>query len=881
MDILAGLSLLLAVAALVRLQGLAAAQRQQEARHRAEIKALRDELARLSLRPPAQAKLSARAQPVAGDVVPNSSLPHAEVPQAGWAKANAARASLTSGPFGSPPAVGRAGAVMPAAEPLAAGSQASNSYSSSLPLPPAGQLARPSSSSLYALGGALLVLVGMAFVLSQLAHAGFFTPQMQWSLAALLAAALYALSGRAAPAVAEAMRGLGYGLAALCLGALSLSGVLGAGPVLALVLLLSLLVGAHARRRGGVLLVGVAALGAQFAAWLLADNLGMPYAQYALLAVAGALLLCLHHLPAGKSWPHPLRLTALLPLGVAGLAVTAAWHAQVWAASGGLWALYLALVALGLHLIIKPKSLANKATDTPPAAFAAISVLLTGLLVTGLLTALARHALWWGPLGWWGLFKPYSLLLPALGVGLLGLVAARIDGAGRQNSNVQPDPLREALLMAALGSLSAWLTLDSQAGQGLALRLLPLAVMLALYGQWTAQRAWRWGGTLAGALLLVLLPPGWPALLLSFSALGAATRLPGAAGGVLGLAAAYPLLVSLLAWLPAGAAWWPAALSTLAGGLALLLAALRWPATSPGVSLAPLRVAAVGLATLLALYLLAQSWFTTLGQPAWWLLAFTLAGGVLAGLPHLPGVTKGLPPRWGAALPRVAEWAGLLLWLAGMLPLPASECLKGALLLLLALALPLLHSAQPPYSAQPWPAPAATLLGVLAAMTCWHALSLQQPLTGLALLAFTLLGLGALFSAQGAGWWLRRGTPAPWLAWPAGPLAALWGAVLSLLCVDAFVLLAAWWGLGGVLHPHALSATVGLLLPGLLMLWLSRRLGLLPLWTVGLVAFGLAAAKLMAFDLDGLGLSVRGLGLTVVGLLLLAIGQLAPRKGEQ
>lgn len=861
------LGAVLGIVALIRVASVQREQRQLREQAQAEAQALRAQVASL------QARLQRlENEPAAAPVVAPTPTPEAAPPAA---------VSLHKGnvPLNKSELFGRsaaqAGTLSRAVAPLA----------EVLPSPPVSlspsSVPRPAlpPGTLFALGGAALVLVGMAFVLSQLARAGLLTPQMQWGLAMLLALALYALAGRARPVVAEALRGLGYGIAALCLGALSMRGVLAPAPVLGLVLLLSLLVGLHARARGGLLLVGVAVVGATLSAWLLADNLGLVSAQVALLAVLLSLLLCLHSLREQRLTFNPLYLLPLLPLGLLGLLVTAAAHGGLAASSGPLWVLYGLLLAGGASWLSRP----NASQTVRTKATTALTQLLTALLLTGTLTALVWLPLSGSQAPEWPqvLFSPRALWLPGLALAYLALTAERI-GKRLVGQPLPADPMREALLSSGLSALVAWLALDIPAGQSLSLRLLPLLLMLALYGQWTAQRGWRVVGAVGAALLLLNAAPSLATGLLLLSALGVALRLDGRAGLVLAVSVAVPLLRLLVQSFPFTGDGGLLLLSLLVGAVGALLALSG--RLLPKVNTAPLQALAVTLALLwlpdLLMCLASVRFSSENTMPAWALLAFSLSAALLPAALHtiqLSPLLRAARVKWSpAAMQRAAEWGGLLAWLLGLqiidLPLWASSVLLlGAALLLSVLRL-----------AQRWPAPVAVLLLALLWLTAGPVLTLAQPAQGLLAWLCAVTVLGALFSQRGRAQWpaaVRQAGAAldTWSAAHQAWVPALWGVLVAALGMAAFVLLAALSGLGGVLRPHALSATLGLGLPALVMLWLARRDNLPPLWTVGLGAFGLAACKLILLDLDELGLTARGLGLTAVGLLLLAIGQLAPK----
>lgn len=760
----------------------------------------------------------------------------------------------------------------------------------------------------FAVLGGLLTLLGLGAVLSQLVRAGFFTPQMQLAAAFALAALLYALGGRARSAVGAVLRGLGYGIAALAFGAMYQTGTLPLLAVLGLTGVLSLLVGWHAWQRREPLTLLVALSGATLATWLLADDLArqlgtLGMAQAALLAVFGAALWSIwrgQDLASGKGdnqtafarWPLNL-LPLLLPLGTVGLYISAVAHEL--SGEGWLWLLMGAAGLLGLTAtapapaeMTSNSDQANTENNSTAALHAAATLALA--------LATAAALLW--PVGG----RP--LLPSALGLGLVTLAALvwrlrRFAAAGQtQQPNKQPDLLRDALTLAAL-SLGAGMTerwvgmqLNSSAAEslGTGLRLLPYALLAALYGRWTDSQLWQRGGAALGAWMLlgtaldlalslsttslntITLNDQLALGLGAGAAVGSALRLTAArSSGVLLATAAFALVVTcsedvrqgflpllgaaaLAFW--GGLRWggrllwlggWALALGLLAACGRLLNFAETPPLTDTALNWLQLGMAAAGLVTL--------SVAPTL-QPAW---------------AELGREMRLDNRRWGAGLEALA----VAFWLLGsaffletwLHESAAAMLLTGALAAGLALLLPRL-----PLRSAPWLPQVLLAASVLSALTAPQWLAPEPERLGL-----------------GSGWlvWVLATATVFWFfgAVPKGmsrrvALLPDWGLLLvgAGLAQSAGGLLSLTLGLPlGSLYA-GLMATGLLLLTGLVGLWWAYRSEQRSVWWLGLALFGLGAIKLVLIDLDGLGLSARGLGLTLVGLLLLGIGQLAPEE---
>ena len=140
---------------------------------------------------------------------------------------------------------------------------------------------------------------------------------------------LYALAGRPAPIISEAMRGLGYGILTLCVGALAGAGVVPPAVVLLGILLLSLAVGLHGVRQGRLLGTATALAGASISTWILADNLPTPaMAQLALLGIMACTVFAERRLAERGLVQPTSALLSLFPAGVLGLVVTTSAYAQ-------------------------------------------------------------------------------------------------------------------------------------------------------------------------------------------------------------------------------------------------------------------------------------------------------------------------------------------------------------------------------------------------------------------------------------------------------------------------------------------------------------------------------------------------------------------------
>ncbi|THF70363.1 hypothetical protein E7T06_07810 [Deinococcus sp. Arct2-2] len=799
--------------------------------------------------------------------------------QAGLGEAQEDRPTANSFPPGMPtqePVVGNAPLMYgPPPAPFPSGS-ASAQGSGPVP-PPAAAGWSPTPRFLFAVIGALLTLGGLTAVLAQLARMGVLTPELQLVLAALLGLTLYAVAPRATGAVRAALRGLGYGILALCMGALHQVGVLPAGGVLGLVLVLSLLVGLHARRQGELLGIAVALTGATVSTWLLADDLAVPpsfagagsgvlgWAQTALLCVgAGALGAALSVRHWAARW-----LLLVIPLGTVGLLVVAQSHTQTGAPAG--WA------ALGLLMAGGVSTLTGRATAlrTPDKSLPglALAVLLTSLLTASPITSLALRD-----------SVAASVSLLALLGGLIVVAAQRVRRVGF----AAPDGLREAGVASATAVAAAWLGAALDIGDG-AQRLLPLALALALYGRWSGSAPWRWGSVAAASgLLASQLPQVAPAdAFLTAAALGSALAIGGRSGSVVAGVAAAVLTTWASRQLPS---WWPGpdiwavTLPVLAGVLTGLAATSRLPERR---ALPLLMASLVALLTLLAGSPILE--LTEIGatsaQTRSGLAASLLVSVVLALSLRLPGTAlllarAALPTQLSSlVLKQLAEGLGIGLAVIALVHLFPGSALLVILLLGAALGLPWVKTVLP------WPVLSLPLLGVALA-TALNLPDTSSPQAASSL-GSVLLSCAALFllgSVRGRGllpWPPAAAALAAQLsrrATAAGETgAALWGGVIAALASAVVIRLAQWLGSAGLLTGDVLPVTLVLFAGGLVMLAQGRARLSSPVWWTGLGLFALAAGKLVLLDLDTLGTGARGAALTVVGLLLLGIAQLAPQ----
>lgn len=750
--------------------------------------------------------------------------------------------------------------------------------------PPAAARPAPaavSSRTVFAVLGAAVTLVGAAWFLASLARTGVLTREVQLGLAAALAAALYLSAGRAAPAIAEAMRGLGYGILALCIGALVGAGVASPGAVLAALLALSLAVGLHGAVQGRLLGTATALAGASLSTWILADNLGAsPVPHLALLGLFACTVLAERRL----TQPGSALLAFALPVSLGGLLVTAAVHGLPGPLP--LWALLLlgaVLAALGIGLRPEPApgpAHPDPLAPPPRAVVAAASLVLGGFLgAVPLLRPL--ETIRFGDAG--RLEGDATRLLLLVGAACVALAVGLHRRAGREEGAAPARLLRDATLGVGVGTLGGALALGID-GFRLSTRLLGLAGAAALLGTWMRSGFWRWAGTAALLLLLLdhLVQP-WPSsLIVAGLGLGAAVALGRRAGAAVG-AAAGGVLISALTWAEplsalssegrrfAAAVLASLVLHGLARGLERLgqeerARTVASAAVASGVLLIPAALTLPQLAPEFAVYALVSGAVLYL-SPAGRLAARAWGG------------EAGHERRTGAVL----ELLGVGTAVLGLLTWTVTEAVDGrplpplGLLLAGGAVLVARLPGQSRWQARAWPVLALAVLASLERM-----LDAPQGRTdGL----WTLLGTGATLAAL-AGLGTSRGLrllgglarPGPVLEqpwWRDGALVALGLWLLALMGRTAELLPRAAPGLS-TLTSTSLSTAV-LIACSVLVLMQARRLERPVRWWVGLGAFGLGALKLVFFDLDDLGGMARGAGTVLIGLLLLGIGQLAPK----
>ncbi|MPY67348.1 hypothetical protein F8S09_11715 [Deinococcus sp. SDU3-2] len=734
---------------------------------------------------------------------------------------------------------------------------------------PAEKVPRPArtpipSRTVFAVLGAGVTLVGAAWFLAALARSGVLTREVLLGVAAALAVVLYAAAGRAAPVIGEAMRGLGYGLLALCLGALVGAEVASAGTVLAAILALSLGVGLHGAARGRLLGTATALSGASLATWLLADNLGEPtFPGLALLGVAGATVLAERRLrPAGSG------LLALLPaVGLLGLVVTTQLHGQ--AGHPLLWGgLLLGAVCAALAVALRGER-EDVAAAVPAWLPGRVLLGAAGVLLAGLAGAAPLlRALDDGP----GAARPL-VVATLLGVGAIcGGLALGLHRRGPGAA-----ALRDAVLGVGVGTLGGALALGLD-GWRTSTRLLGLASGVALLGAGLHSPVWRGVGAAGLGLILAdhLLGP-WPSSpVVAALALGGGLVLAGRAGAaVAGLASVtlvhgFSLSGGWLGSLGSGTRFLASAgvvvllsAATLAlhrAGRGRLAGTLVWGAVAGGLFLIPLGVVSAPTGGAFAVHGL-------------------LAGGLLYAL---AGVHRPLLP---AGLRRGLEGLAVGTAALGLLTGPEVDGVEEraapflALLAVVLAALP--GETRPPWRA--WPVLGVAVLASVGTM-------LEGP-------AGSGVGLWRLLGAAATGAALALlGTPAGWRRLRRGPdprgdrdQAEWWLGLLPVQDVALPALTLALLALAGRTTefllggggPFTLTSTAVLLASAVALLAEARRSRRPLRWWVGLAAFGVGALKLVFLDFGDLGGLLRGAATAVIGLLLLGIGQLAPRPDEE
>jgi Predicted membrane protein (DUF2339) len=786
-----------------------------------------------------------------------------------------------SGPLAGPPGNAQPAVQQAFVQPVVEGTAPQSPFTPSIPdsSPPR----RPMSSrTIFALLGAAVTLGGAAWFMAALARSGVLTRELQLGLAALLGVALYALAHRPSRIIGEAMRGLGYAVLALCVGALVGADVAPPGAALTGILLLSVLVGVHGVRQGRLLGTATALSGASLSTWILADNLGGPLtAQLCLLGI----LACTVYAEGRLKSPASALLALLPAVSVLGLVVTAGLHEQL--GTPPMWAALL-LGAAGSALTIGLKSIGLKSESRgspvsdrarPAPRLPARNVLgATGILLAGLAGAAP-------------LLQPYldgSGIRQNLSTLTLLLVGGVMAGAALWLQRRSPQPLlRDALLGVGVGTLGAALALGID-GLRLSSRLLGLASATALTGSWMGSVPWRRIG--AAGLLLVLLDhlvDPWPssgvvALLVLGTAAALAGRsgalLAGVSGAVLGLGLSTLLRPSSVLGFSVPFVFAVLAVALLYGASRLLsrsqptrAATLAWATTGAGLMLLP-------LSQILG------------GQPYQAALQGLIAGAVL----YLAlGARQIVGTPWSGFLsaPRLIvplELLGVATVTIGLLAWTLRALLDGQSLPPLALLLSLLAvvvatlPGESRWFWRAWPPLGLSALASLVVMLGSPASGAEASLTLLGT-AVTLAALWLLITPAGLN--LLKLRQSKLQVPPALSAAFIQDAVFPALTL---VLLALMGRTLELLIRHSVSGSTELftfttafsvvLLVGAVLLLGQARQQRIPLrWWVALVAFGLAALKLVFIDFGDLGGMARGAATVVIGLLLLGIGQLAPR----
>lgn len=756
----------------------------------------------------------------------------------------------------------------------------------------------PSSRTVFAVLGAAVTLVGAAWFMAALARSGVLTRQVQLALAAGLAVVLYLMAGRAAPVIGEALRGLGYGILALCIGALVGTGVAAPGAVLAALLALSLAVGVHGAVQGRLLGTVTALAGASLSTWILADNLGVsPVPHLALLGLFACTVLAERRL----TQPGSALLAFVPPVSLLGLLVTAAVH-DAWGPPLPWAALLLGAVLTGLRIGLGQggpirdtygEPAADSASSTPdvfsPPPRSVLGA--AGLLLGGLLGAapLLRPSGSGAPDGSWRLEESTTGLLLGLGAVCVALAVALHRRAAREGEGGPARLLRDAVLGVGVGLLGGALALGLD-GFRVSTRLLGLTGAAALLGTWMRSVFWRWSGVAAVLLVLLdhLLTP-WPSsVVVAGLALGTGVAL-GRRAGALVAAGAGLVLVSALAW----AAPLPGLGSVTAHFLWAAFAALALHGLALGLARRgqPSRAGVLACGAVAANVLLVPAGLDLAAWPVQAAVFGLLTGALL----YMSPAARLAAEVWGREAAVSGTWAvleglGVFAAVLGLLTWSLEELFAGHALppldLLLA-GLAVLAALLPSHSR--WNLRAWPVLALGVAVTALRMLDAPPSVaTGLQTLLGAVAILAALWLlvAQSGRRWLEqwrgerpagREVDRPWMQ--DGVLVALGLLLLALMGRTAELLRRAGPELSS-LTSTSLSTAV-LLAASVLALLQARRRERQVGWWVALTAFGLGALKLVFFDLGDLGGMARGAGTALIGLLLLGIGQLAPKpEGE-
>ncbi len=419
--------------------------------------------------------------------------------------------------------------------------------------------------------GGVLVLGGLAFTLRALG-----APAWTLLLAVFAFGALLYFNARRVPwPVSGALRGLGYGVAALGVGSLSaqLPGDWGPGAVMLSLLGLSAALLQDALRRRELLLGALAVGGAALSTWMLTDDLG----RWSLPAAGAALLLAAVAVwqgrveqaatpadeqadPAGPDAPASRRAALALTLGAGGAvplgwAIASASHAQ-----DGLWSGADGLARVTFQLTGGPLAL------LPWLAFSLLALSVPLALLTRLRQGLDGAFQDDRPDGVtlgaaWAILAPQVLVAAAVGAafnsgwlptGLLALIilAALVMGArvAWTRRNIQDSPLANTVagsLTAGAAGVAGALALSVLGPRTEALALAGVTSALLLVGLSGRSRFWLRTGALGLGVTALWGASGTVGLALGTTLLAPPdvlrTALLGAAPAALGLLAAWRL----------------------------------------------------------------------------------------------------------------------------------------------------------------------------------------------------------------------------------------------------------------------------------------------------------------------------------------------------
>ncbi|GGK19204.1 hypothetical protein GCM10008955_10830 [Deinococcus malanensis] len=797
---------------------------------------------------------------------------------------------------------------------------------------PAPPRAPRDSRTAMAWGGAALTLLGLAAVLGQLGTQGRTGQVLQLLLASLLGTGLYALSGwlpsrlgLPAPSavVAGALRGLGYGILALCTGALHMAGVMPAAGVLLLVLLLSALTAWHGLSQQGrapamtLITLASALSGAALSSWLMADDVARGGGD---LLLGGAVVA----IAAAAAWlaSGPLSgsatLLLVIPALLAGHHVVAAAHERALSLSPVAWS--VALLPVGAAVWWR----ARQGTGQ------------RGSCTSGDLLALQAALPLGAALAVWEASGQVTPLLPALGVVVLGAWAlltsrgsphppdrqASLDGLsvgsaallggvtfGLLGGGASPSPFVIAALLT-LVALHADRTATRE-GQGTHASVPPVPPDMLAWGAALASAAALLYGLVSTVTGLQRSAPGAPlqttlpellAGLLSVAgilmlsrglSLPGVARLTGAAAGITTAALGafttrhglpVPAALGLVSASAATLAWWTRARTAPQGPVTGLLALLAgWTVTSFWWAAATFQAASLALMTAVA-----ATWLLTRAPERYlphtapgsdeetparltWETAVQLSAGLLTAAGPGLAVFALLTPHMAAA-PALglltAAVAALLLWrtsaLQGELKLQGAR--TGATLAHVALLVVLAELAGGERMVHRIPAEGAGMLGAGIAAALMGALVWTRA-GGRTLRGLLASAKDLPVEAEGNPDVLdARDTLRLALLLPASDAAVQLG--LDLLRGQP----------AGEFFGLSLSTLLVLL--GVVTLRHAHAAGRVRTWNVAMALFALGVAKAIVVDMDGWSVAVRGAVVSAAGLAFLAIAQLAPRRNS-